>query len=143
MKNFVWIFLNNTWPDKFFLANASVDEVMMSLIQGYEVFEQTKLVEIKAEVWKILCIRIYRNKFCNFSIFHVRYLKSFEVTFLRTIQSFEADSIELFNAQKYTPLLQKNLLFMIIITFAFNNNVLFVIYKQNIRFIWPNQNFKW
>jgi len=30
-------------------ANASLDEVMMSLIQGYEVFEQTKLVEIKNE----------------------------------------------------------------------------------------------
>jgi len=30
-------------------ANASLDEVMMSLINGYEVFEQAKLVEIKSE----------------------------------------------------------------------------------------------
>lgn len=30
-------------------ANASVDEVMMGLINGYEVFEQAKIVEIKAE----------------------------------------------------------------------------------------------
>ena len=34
----------------FFQANASLDEVMMSLIQGYEVFEQAKLVEVKTEV---------------------------------------------------------------------------------------------
>jgi len=33
------------------IANASLDEVMMRLIQGYEVFEQTKIVEVKSEVF--------------------------------------------------------------------------------------------
>lgn len=36
--------------DPVFLANTSLDELMMGLINGYEVFEQAKLVEVKSEV---------------------------------------------------------------------------------------------
>ena len=37
-------------------ANTSLDELMMSLINGYEVFEQAKNIEVRSEVCIILIL---------------------------------------------------------------------------------------